>query len=120
MNELLRRKKFVYLCTNGIKLDKWLPQWKPSPYLTINVSMDGLEPTHDVIRSRRGLYQIDIRMIIGGGDGQREGFRGGGTRRTTQDSKFEIRLHSSERDRVPSSLSVQCKQSVFDIIRYVS
>jgi hopanoid biosynthesis associated radical SAM protein HpnH len=63
VTELLRRKKFVYLCTNGIKLDKWLPQWKPGPYLTINVSMDGLEPTHDVIRSRRGLYQIDIRMI---------------------------------------------------------
>jgi MoaA/NifB/PqqE/SkfB family radical SAM enzyme len=40
-----------------------LPQWKPSPYLTINVSMDGLEPTHDLVRSRKGLYQIDIRMM---------------------------------------------------------
>ena len=63
VTELLRRKKFVYLCTNAIKLDKWLSQWKPSPYLTINVSMDGLEPTHDLVRSRKGLYQIDIRMI---------------------------------------------------------
>jgi hopanoid biosynthesis associated radical SAM protein HpnH len=63
VSELIRRKKFVYLCTNAIKLDKWLPQWKPSPYLTINVSMDGLEPTHDLVRSRKGLYQIDIRMI---------------------------------------------------------
>jgi hopanoid biosynthesis associated radical SAM protein HpnH len=25
--------------------------------------MDGLEPTHDLVRSRKGLYQIDIRMI---------------------------------------------------------
>jgi hopanoid biosynthesis associated radical SAM protein HpnH len=63
VSELIRRKKFVYLCTNGIKLDKWLPQWKPSPYLTINISMDGLETTHDLVRSRKGLYQIDIRMI---------------------------------------------------------
>jgi hopanoid biosynthesis associated radical SAM protein HpnH len=63
VNELLRRKKFTYLCTNGIKLDKWLPRWKPSPYLTLNLSMDGLEPTHDLVRSRKGLYQIDIRMI---------------------------------------------------------
>ncbi len=63
VSELLRRKTFIYLCTNAIKLDKWLPQWKPSPYLTINVSMDGLEPTHDLVRSRKGLYQIDIRMI---------------------------------------------------------
>jgi hopanoid biosynthesis associated radical SAM protein HpnH len=63
VSELIRRKKFVYLCTNGIKLDKWLPQWRPSPYLTINISMDGLETTHDLVRSRKGLYQIDIRMI---------------------------------------------------------
>jgi hopanoid biosynthesis associated radical SAM protein HpnH len=63
VTELIRRKKFVYLCTNGIKLDKWLPQWKPSPYLTINISMDGLEATHDLVRSRKGLYQIDVRMI---------------------------------------------------------
>lgn len=63
VTELIRRKKFVYLCTNAIKLDRWLSQWRPGPYLTINVSMDGLEPTHDLIRSRKGLYQIDIRMI---------------------------------------------------------
>ena len=63
VTELLRRKKFIYLCTNAIKLEKFLRKWTPSPYLTINVSMDGLEPTHDLVRSRKGLYQIDIRMI---------------------------------------------------------
>jgi hopanoid biosynthesis associated radical SAM protein HpnH len=63
VSELLRRKKFIYLCTNAIKLEKFLRKWTPSPYLTINVSMDGLEPTHDLVRSRKGLYQIDIRMI---------------------------------------------------------
>jgi sulfatase maturation enzyme AslB (radical SAM superfamily) len=63
VTELLRRKKFIYLCTNGIRLDRYLPKWKPSPYLTINISMDGLEPTHDLVRSRKGLYKIDIRMI---------------------------------------------------------
>jgi hopanoid biosynthesis associated radical SAM protein HpnH len=63
VTELLRRKKFVYLCTNAIKLERFLRKWTPSPYLTINVSMDGLEPTHDLVRSRKGLYQIDIRMI---------------------------------------------------------
>lgn len=61
--ELLRRKKFIYLCTNGIKLERFLERWTPSPYLTINISMDGLEATHDLVRSRRGLYQIDLRVI---------------------------------------------------------
>jgi hopanoid biosynthesis associated radical SAM protein HpnH len=63
VQELLRRKIFVYLCTNGMRLDRFLDKWRPSPYLTINISMDGLEPTHDLVRSRKGLYQIDIRMI---------------------------------------------------------
>jgi hopanoid biosynthesis associated radical SAM protein HpnH len=63
VQELLRRKIFVYLCTNGMRLDRFLDKWRPSPYLTINISMDGLEATHDLVRSRKGLYQIDIRMI---------------------------------------------------------
>jgi hopanoid biosynthesis associated radical SAM protein HpnH len=63
VRELLRRKIFVYLCTNGIRLDRFLDGWQPSPYLTINISMDGLEATHDLMRSRKGLYQIDIQMI---------------------------------------------------------
>jgi hopanoid biosynthesis associated radical SAM protein HpnH len=63
VQELLRRKIFVYLCTNGMRLDRFLDKWRPSAYLTINISMDGLEATHDLVRSRKGLYQIDIRMI---------------------------------------------------------
>ncbi len=63
VTELLHRKKFIYLCTNGIKLEKFLRKWKPSPYLTINISMDGLESTHDLMRSRKGLYQMDIQAI---------------------------------------------------------
>ncbi|MCK7478000.1 MAG: hypothetical protein M0C28_11645 [Candidatus Moduliflexus flocculans] len=51
---LLRRKKFIYLCTNAIKLEKFLRKWTPSPRLTINVSMDGLEPTHDLVRLAEG------------------------------------------------------------------
>jgi len=63
VQELLRRKKFIYLCTNAIKLDRFLDKWRPSDYLTINISMDGLEATHDLLRSRQGLYQTDLRMI---------------------------------------------------------
>ncbi len=63
VQELLQQKKFIYLCTNGLKLERFLDRWRPSPYLTINISMDGLEATHDLVRSRKGLYEIDIRTI---------------------------------------------------------
>jgi len=63
VQELIRRKKFIHLCTNAIKLEPFLDAWRPSVYLTINISMDGLEATHDLLRSRKGLYQTDLRMI---------------------------------------------------------
>jgi hopanoid biosynthesis associated radical SAM protein HpnH len=63
VNGIVERKRFLYLCTNAIGLEKFLPHFRKSPYLTINVSMDGLEKTHDVTRGRKGLYKIDIEAI---------------------------------------------------------
>jgi hopanoid biosynthesis associated radical SAM protein HpnH len=60
---IVNRKRHLYLCTNGINLERHLPRWKPTPYLTINVSMDGLAKTHDQTRGRKGLYQLDVRAI---------------------------------------------------------
>lgn len=60
---ILQRKRHIMLCTNGIKLPQLLPKWNPSPYLTVNVSMDGLAGTHDVVRTRKGLYDLDIKVI---------------------------------------------------------
>ena len=60
---IIQRKRHLYLCTNGINLEKHLPRWTPTPYFTINVSMDGLAKTHDSTRGRKGLYDIDIRSI---------------------------------------------------------
>ncbi len=51
------------ICTNAINLDKFLPRFRPSPYFTINVSMDGLAKTHDVTRGRKGLYELDMKNI---------------------------------------------------------
>jgi hopanoid biosynthesis associated radical SAM protein HpnH len=39
---IVARKKFVYLCTNAILLEKNLPRFQPSPYLTFAVHLDGL------------------------------------------------------------------------------
>ncbi len=44
---LVERKKFVYLCTNGILLEDKLDLFEPSPYLTFSIHLDGLKQMHD-------------------------------------------------------------------------
>jgi hopanoid biosynthesis associated radical SAM protein HpnH len=63
VNGIVERKRHLYLCTNAIGLEKFLPRFPKSPYFTINVSMDGLEQTHDMTRGRKGLYKIDMASI---------------------------------------------------------
>ena len=40
---LVKRKKYVYLCTNAILLERKLSEYTPSKYLTFSIHMDGLE-----------------------------------------------------------------------------
>jgi len=44
---LVARKKFVYLCTNALLLEKYLGHFTPSPYFTFSVHLDGLRQRHD-------------------------------------------------------------------------
>jgi hopanoid biosynthesis associated radical SAM protein HpnH len=69
---ILARKRHLMICTNGIGLEKFLPRFRPTPYFTINVSMDGLAKTHDLTRGRKGLYELDMRSIRAAKD---QGFR---------------------------------------------
>ena len=57
------RKKFVYLCTNAILLERKLDQFEPNPYLTFSVHIDGLEHDHDVSVCRDGVWEVAIRAI---------------------------------------------------------
>lgn len=54
---LVERKKYVYLCTNGILLEEKLDQFTPSKYLSFSVHLDGLEEEHDVAVCREGTYK---------------------------------------------------------------
>ena len=63
VQELLRRRKHLYLCTNGLLLEKALPRLSPSPRLTLSVHLDGLAETHDRIIGRPGGFQQVIRAI---------------------------------------------------------
>ena len=59
----VERKKFVYLCTNAILLEKRLDQFEPSPYLTFSIHVDGLERDHDQSVCRDGVWDVAIDAI---------------------------------------------------------
>ena len=60
---LVERKKFVYLCTNGILLEKSLDKFEPSNYLTFSVHLDGLKEEHDKAVDRKGIFDKAIKAI---------------------------------------------------------
>jgi hopanoid biosynthesis associated radical SAM protein HpnH len=60
---IIARKKFVYLCTNALLLEKRLHLFKPSPYLTFSVHLDGLEEHHDEAVSQKGVFKRAVSAI---------------------------------------------------------
>ena len=60
---LVTRRKFVYLCTNGLLLEKSLAKFKPSSHLTLSVHLDGLAPLHDHCVDRKGVFETAISAI---------------------------------------------------------
>jgi hopanoid biosynthesis associated radical SAM protein HpnH len=61
--ELVKRKKYVYLCTNAILLKEKLDLFRPSKYLSFSVHMDGLREEHDEAVCRDGVYDQAIPAI---------------------------------------------------------
>ena len=61
--ELVKRKRFVYLCTNALLLEKKLHLFEPSPYLTFSVHLDGLEPEHDRSVDQEGVFKRAVKAI---------------------------------------------------------
>jgi hopanoid biosynthesis associated radical SAM protein HpnH len=53
---LLARKKYIYLCTNGLLMKEKLHLFKPSKYFSFVVHMDGLKEHHDFSVCREGTY----------------------------------------------------------------
>ena len=60
---IVARKKFVYLCTNALLLEKNLGRFTPSPYLTFSVHLDGLEEQHDHAVSQKGVFKRAVSAI---------------------------------------------------------
>jgi hopanoid biosynthesis associated radical SAM protein HpnH len=60
---LIERRKYIYLCTNAIKLEECLPRFKPSKYFSFSVHMDGPREEHDHAVCREGIYDTAVRAI---------------------------------------------------------
>ncbi|MYA28245.1 MAG: adenosyl-hopene transferase HpnH [Nitrospira sp. SB0666_bin_27] len=60
---LVRRKKFVYLCTNAILLERKLDEYEPSDRLIFSIHMDGLREEHDLAVCRDGVYDVATKAI---------------------------------------------------------
>jgi hopanoid biosynthesis associated radical SAM protein HpnH len=65
VDELVKRKKFVYLCTNAELVRKRWDKWsfKPSPYFSFAVHIDGLRERHDESVSKEGVFDEAIAAI---------------------------------------------------------
>ena len=63
--ELVRRRKYVYLCTNAILLREKLDEgvFTPSKYLSFSIHMDGLREEHDESVCRDGVYDEAVEAI---------------------------------------------------------
>jgi hopanoid biosynthesis associated radical SAM protein HpnH len=78
---LVKRKKYIYLCTNALLLKEKIGIFKPSKYLTFSVHMDGQREHHDFSVCREGGYEIAV-------DGIREALKRG-FRVTTNTTLFD-------------------------------
>ncbi len=60
---ILSRKKFVYLCTNALLLDKKMDQYQPDPFFSWDVHLDGDREMHDRAVSQDGVYDRAVAAI---------------------------------------------------------
>jgi hopanoid biosynthesis associated radical SAM protein HpnH len=60
---LVARKRYVYLCTNAIKLEESLSRFQPSKYLAFSVHIDGVGEQHDQAVCRDGVYDVAVQAI---------------------------------------------------------
>lgn len=61
--ELLKRKKYVYLCTNALLLERKLQKFTPDPRFAWVVHIDGLKERHDESVSRVGTFDKAVAAI---------------------------------------------------------
>jgi hopanoid biosynthesis associated radical SAM protein HpnH len=69
---IMARKKFVYLCTNALLMEKKMDDYEPNPYFVWSVHLDGDREMHDHSVSQEGTYDKAVAAIK---EAKRRGFR---------------------------------------------
>ncbi len=90
VSALIERKRFVYLCTNAVLLERKLDRFKPSPYFSWAVHMDGLQERHDKAVDREGVFDKAVSAI--------RAAKGAGFRVTTNSTFFNTDSPKTVRD----------------------
>ena len=72
VSELIKRKKYVFLCTNALLIPKKLDKFRPSPYFAWAVHIDGLQERHDASVCKEGVFEQAVDAVR---ECQRRGFR---------------------------------------------
>lgn len=63
VRQLVARKRFVYLCSNALLLEKHLHRFTPSPYFAWAVHIDGLKERHDESVCREGVFDKAVAAV---------------------------------------------------------
>src|SRR5277367_817869 len=62
-SELIKRRKYVFLCTNALLMERKMELFKPSQYFAWAVHMDGLRERHDESVCRDGVFDKAVEAI---------------------------------------------------------
>jgi hopanoid biosynthesis associated radical SAM protein HpnH len=60
---IVARKKFAIVCTNALLLEKKIDQYKPSPYFTWSIHLDGDKEMHDKSVCKGGVYDQAVAAL---------------------------------------------------------
>ena len=60
---MIAKKKFVYLCTNALLLEKKIDLFEPSPYFAWTIHLDGGREDHDRSVCQTGVYDRAVAAI---------------------------------------------------------
>ncbi|MEJ2623011.1 MAG: adenosyl-hopene transferase HpnH [Pseudolabrys sp.] len=60
---IIARKKFVYLCTNALLMEKRMKDYEPNPYFVWSVHLDGDKGDHDKSVCQKGTYDKAVAAI---------------------------------------------------------
>lgn len=63
VNRITAQKRFVYMCTNALLMERMFRKIPPSKHFAFVVHMDGMEKAHDKSVYRKGVFRIALKGI---------------------------------------------------------